>query len=69
MIDKIIIIIAIIAILATFVMTVKSANETGFKYGYIKACKDFYSGKLKADLIEYEDGTKQWEITGDIYEE
>ena len=31
-----------------------------YKKGYIDACKDFYKGKLKYDLIENEDGTREW---------
>lgn len=31
-----------------------------YEKGYLDACKDFYKGKLKYDLIENEDGTKEW---------
>ena len=34
------------------------------KQGYIEACKDFYKGKLKADLIKNEDGTTDWKWIG-----
>lgn len=32
-----------------------------YEEGYLDACKDFYKGKLKYDLIENEDGTKTWQ--------
>ena len=35
--------------------------EVSYEQGYVAACKDFYKGKLKYDLIEHEDGTKTWE--------
>lgn len=28
--------------------------------GYIEACKDFYKGKLKADLVTNPDGSREW---------
>ena len=31
-----------------------------YEAGYLDACKDFYKGKLKYDLIENPDGTKEW---------
>ncbi len=31
-----------------------------FERGYIQACKDFYKGKLKYDLVENGDGTREW---------
>lgn len=32
----------------------------GFEQGYIEACKDFYKGKLKYDLVDNPDGTREW---------
>jgi hypothetical protein len=32
-----------------------------YEQGYLEACKDFYKGKLKYDLIENPDGTKTWQ--------
>ena len=40
--------------------TKKLINES-YENGYVDACKDFYKGKLKYDLVEHEDGTKTWE--------
>jgi hypothetical protein len=31
-----------------------------YERGYLDACKDFYKGKLKYDLIENEDGSRVW---------
>lgn len=31
-----------------------------YEQGYKAACKDFYKGKLKYDLIENLDGTREW---------
>ena len=31
-----------------------------YKKGYIDACKDFHKSKLKYDLVENEDGTREW---------
>ena len=38
-----------------------SEAKEQFEQGYKAACKDFYKGKLKYDLIEHEDGTRTWE--------
>lgn len=35
-------------------------HQECYKKGYIDACKDFYKGKLKYDLVENEDGTREW---------
>lgn len=34
--------------------------DKGYQQGYVDACKDFYKGKLKYDLVENEDGTREW---------
>lgn len=31
-----------------------------YEKGYLDACKDFYKGKLKYDLVENEDGSRVW---------
>jgi hypothetical protein len=38
----------------------KSAVEQARKDGYIECAKDFYAGKMKVDLIENTDGTREW---------
>lgn len=61
-------------ILITFILTcvllsfcfiafniIKKNNTKSYENGYIDACKDFYKGKLKYDLIENPDGTKTWQ--------
>lgn len=39
-----------------------SSKELSQKYeeGYVQACKDFYQGKLKYQLVESKDGTRNW---------
>ena len=32
-----------------------------YRKGYEECAKDFYQGKMKVDLIEKSDGTKEWE--------
>ena len=31
-----------------------------YEKGYLDACKDFYKGKLKYDLVKNDDGTVVW---------
>ena len=35
-------------------------NQKNYEQGYLDACKDFYKGKLKFDLVENENGEKIW---------
>lgn len=39
---------------------VNKASKRCYESGYLDACKDFYKGKLKYDLIENEDGSRVW---------
>lgn len=39
----------------------KKENNQAYEKGYLDACKDFYQGKLKYDLVEHKDGTITWE--------
>jgi uncharacterized protein YpmB len=57
-----------IGVTIIFCDSVKEANmreeqmlTEKYEEGYLDACKDFYKGKLKYDLIENEDGTKTWQ--------
>lgn len=34
--------------------------ENSYERGYVSACKDFYKGKLKYDLVTNPDGTREW---------
>lgn len=36
------------------------AQQQEYERGYLDACKDFHQGKMKYDLIEKSDGTKEW---------
>lgn len=43
-----------------FIEVHKNSAKSNYEEGYLDACKDFYKGKLKYDLIENPDGTKEW---------
>lgn len=43
-----------------FIEAHKNSAKSNYEEGYLDACKDFYKGKLKYDLIENPDGTKEW---------
>lgn len=34
--------------------------ELSYRAGYEACAKDFYKGKMKVDLVEKADGTKEW---------
>lgn len=63
---NIIIIVFIVMFAAVFGLSYLSAymkdkqEKSIYEQGYIDACKDFYKGKLKYDLVENKDGTKVW---------
>ena len=38
---------------------VKDGNKH-YEKGYLEACKDFYKGKTKYDLVKNDDGTVEW---------
>ena len=43
-----------------FIEVHKDSAKSNYEEGYLDACKDFYQGKLKYDLVENSDGTKEW---------
>jgi uncharacterized protein YpmB len=50
-----------------FCHTVKESNirkeqmlAEKYEEGYLDACKDFYKGKTKYDLVKNDDGTVEW---------
>ena len=43
-----------------FIEVHKNSAKSNYEEGYLNACKDFYKGKLKYDLVENSDGTKEW---------
>ena len=51
----IIIILCILIVLETIKMF-----KNQYEQGYIDACKDFYQGQLKYDLVTNSDGTREW---------
>lgn len=42
-----------------FIEAHKNSAKSNYEEGYLDACKDFYQGKLKYDLVENPDGTKE----------
>lgn len=52
--------ICVIGIFICFSVAVCIAVLTGIRYGYKEACSDFYHGKLKMELVENPDGTREW---------
>ena len=38
---------------------IKNANKN-YEQGYLDACKDFYKGKIKYNLVKNSDGTDIW---------
>lgn len=52
-----------ISILSVIMLIIAYYNERvniQYEKGYVDACKDFYQGKLKYELIENNNGTKEW---------
>lgn len=52
-----------ISILSVIMLIIAYYNEKvniQYEKGYVDACKDFYQGKLKYELIENNNGTKEW---------
>ena len=43
-----------------FIEVHKNSAKSNYEEGYLDACKDSYKGKLKYDLVENPDGTKEW---------
>ena len=50
----------IILILLIIGWCARNEAEEQYENGYIDACKDFYQGKLKYDLVSNPDGTREW---------
>lgn len=40
-----------------------NAEENIRKKAYIDACKDFYAGKIHAELIQHNNGTREWKYS------
>jgi len=43
-----------------FIEVHKDAAKRNYEEGYLDACKDFYKGKTKYDLVKNDDGTVVW---------
>lgn len=59
--------IAKIFLILSCIFTIAACLFNSIKYyhksydkGYLDACKDFYKGKLKYDLVTNPDGTRTW---------
>lgn len=50
----------VIGTIIGMVICANSAIKQAKKDGYIECAKDFYAGKMKVDLIENTDGTREW---------
>lgn len=53
----------LVVVFGVIIGTVICANDAikqAKKDGYIECAKDFYAGKMKVDLIENPDGTREW---------
>ena len=53
-------IVSITILVIIMIWAIKRGIETSYENGYLDACKDFYKGKVKYDLIEDTDGSKTW---------
>lgn len=51
------------AILVVTIFGASGCLESSYERGYVQACKDFYQGKPKYDLVKHPDGTATWEKT------
>ena len=49
--------IVVLLVIATIFLI---AHKLSYRAGYEACAKDFYKGKVKVDLIENADGTKEW---------
>ena len=47
-------------ILFIFIEVSDDLVKNSYERGYVDACKDFYKGKLKYDLVTNPDGTREW---------
>ena len=60
--------VAVILIIGLFIWLVHQNNKEkqsklisdSYEQGYLDACKDFYKGKLKYELVKNDDGTVEW---------
>ena len=61
-----IIVIPVLIIIALVIITVgigkgiEQKSQAAYEAGYLAACKDFYKGKVRYDLITNPDGTSEW---------
>ena len=49
-----------LGVLVLIVFGLAFAFKAVYENGYKDACRDFYKGKLKYDLVENADGTREW---------
>lgn len=56
----VLIIIGIVMIAFGIGKGIEQKSEADYEAGYLAACKDFYKGKVRYDLITNPDGTSEW---------
>lgn len=59
-IAKIFLILSCIFTIAACLFNCIEYYHKSYEKGYLDACKDFYKGKLKYDLVNNPDGTRTW---------
>lgn len=42
--------------------TINAQEKLTYKKGYIEACKDFYEGKLKAEIVNLPNDERKWKM-------
>jgi hypothetical protein len=52
--------VAVAVALFAYIITADNLVKNSYERGYVDACKDFYKGKLKYDLVSNPDGTREW---------
>lgn len=55
-------ILALVLFISWSVVIVDNVANNSYKAGYRQACKDFHKGKVKCELVDNEDGTREWKF-------
>ena len=59
-IDLFVVLLFIIGLVFVVDRVLNNVTANSYERGYVDACKDFYKGKLKYDLVTNQDGTREW---------
>lgn len=57
---SVLIIITLVIITVGISKGIEQKSQAAYEAGYLAACKDFYKGKVRYDLIANSDGTREW---------